>query len=424
MPDIIIIPNKNTTSNPRILFSGSASSSIRLEVLPDGSISFIGSSGSLFGISDNLSGSLSSVNDISGLPIFEVFSDDRVVMGRYNANALVVSGSQVGIGKNPANGTLDISGSVAISGSLSSSGSIDVFSGAVSVIGSGSGGFLRSRHTDNTSAGATQFTFERGSGAGTAATIRTTGDASNGVASLTLTVAGVPYVFNGTSLSAARFDATSEFRITDGGVYRYLNSNNTSAESAFMLLSRGSGAGTSATIRTTGDGSNGVASILFNVGGAARASVTTSGVVMSGSVAITGSLSVSTPFTSSYAITASNANTATSASWAGYAVTASYALNGGGGGAGGATVSAIAPSTGSQGSFWWSSESGSLYVYYNDGNSTQWVSAIGDGAQIDLAAPTPIGTSAPNSGAFTSLTTNGAQVATIGKAAALAIVFG
>ena len=34
-----------------------------------------------------------SVSDITGLPIFEVFSNDRIVMGRYGANALVVSGS-------------------------------------------------------------------------------------------------------------------------------------------------------------------------------------------------------------------------------------------------------------------------------------------------------------------------------------------
>lgn len=36
-----------------------------------------------------------SVNDISGLPILEVFSDDRVVMGSYNKNTLLVSGSEV-----------------------------------------------------------------------------------------------------------------------------------------------------------------------------------------------------------------------------------------------------------------------------------------------------------------------------------------
>jgi hypothetical protein len=47
-----------------------------------------GSSGELFSISDNLLGSLFSVNDISGLPIFEVFSDNTILMGSYQAPSL------------------------------------------------------------------------------------------------------------------------------------------------------------------------------------------------------------------------------------------------------------------------------------------------------------------------------------------------
>ena len=54
-----------------------------------------GSQGQLFSITDSLSGSLFSVNDISGLPILEVFSNDCVVMGTFGSNALVVSGSTV-----------------------------------------------------------------------------------------------------------------------------------------------------------------------------------------------------------------------------------------------------------------------------------------------------------------------------------------
>ena len=57
-----------------------------------------GSQGQLFSVVDSLSGSLMSVNDVSGLPIMEVFSDDKVVMGEYGTNALVVTGSKVGIG--------------------------------------------------------------------------------------------------------------------------------------------------------------------------------------------------------------------------------------------------------------------------------------------------------------------------------------
>ena len=47
-----------------------------------------GSSGELFSVTDSLVGSLFSVNDISGLPILEVFDDDTVHMGSYQAPSL------------------------------------------------------------------------------------------------------------------------------------------------------------------------------------------------------------------------------------------------------------------------------------------------------------------------------------------------
>lgn len=117
--DILIIPNRNsTTAAPVMQFSGSQGNTIRLEVLTSGSVAFLGKSGSLFSISDNFSGSLMAVGDISGLPILEVFSDDRVVMGRFNSNTLVVTGSFVGVRKASPLVPLDVSGSVLISGSL------------------------------------------------------------------------------------------------------------------------------------------------------------------------------------------------------------------------------------------------------------------------------------------------------------------
>jgi hypothetical protein len=47
-----------------------------------------GSQGELFSVTDSLTGSLFSVNDISGLPILEVFSDSTTLMGNYLAPAL------------------------------------------------------------------------------------------------------------------------------------------------------------------------------------------------------------------------------------------------------------------------------------------------------------------------------------------------
>jgi hypothetical protein len=47
-----------------------------------------GVSGELFGVTDTLTGSLFSVNDISGIPVLEAFSDNTIVLGDYQAPAL------------------------------------------------------------------------------------------------------------------------------------------------------------------------------------------------------------------------------------------------------------------------------------------------------------------------------------------------
>ena len=54
-----------------------------------------GTQGRLFSITDELSGSLFAVSDISGIPSFEVFSDDTVKIGTYNSESIVVSGSEL-----------------------------------------------------------------------------------------------------------------------------------------------------------------------------------------------------------------------------------------------------------------------------------------------------------------------------------------
>ena len=57
--------------------------------------------GRLFTVNNTVTGSIFSVNDVAGLPIVEVFSDDRVVMGQYASDALVVSGSGVSFANLP-----------------------------------------------------------------------------------------------------------------------------------------------------------------------------------------------------------------------------------------------------------------------------------------------------------------------------------
>jgi hypothetical protein len=73
-----------------------------------------GSSGTLFEVTDNLSGSLFSVNTIAGLPVLEVFSDNTIVAGTYGSNVLVITGSNVGIGTSSPLAKLHVTGSSSV----------------------------------------------------------------------------------------------------------------------------------------------------------------------------------------------------------------------------------------------------------------------------------------------------------------------
>ena len=122
--DIFIIPSQSLMQ-----FSGSNANPITLLVEPSGAVNFVGTTGSILKIMDNLSGSLFSVNNISGLSILEVFSNNQIKMGNPANYALVVSGSNV-----------------IITGSLVDKGTgvkflvVDTTTGVVYTTGSGGGG--------------------------------------------------------------------------------------------------------------------------------------------------------------------------------------------------------------------------------------------------------------------------------------------
>ena len=77
--DILITPNDgSSTADPKTEFTGansSASDTITLETQFDGSIttlSYEGSAGQLFSVSNDLSGTIFAVNDSSGIPSLEI----------------------------------------------------------------------------------------------------------------------------------------------------------------------------------------------------------------------------------------------------------------------------------------------------------------------------------------------------------------
>jgi hypothetical protein len=89
-------------------------------------LNILGTSGQLFSVTDGLSGSLFSVNTISGLPVLEAFSDFSFVAGQYGVNNLFVKDGKVGIMTGVPQSTLDVVGSTRITGSAVLTGSLDI----------------------------------------------------------------------------------------------------------------------------------------------------------------------------------------------------------------------------------------------------------------------------------------------------------
>jgi hypothetical protein len=98
---ITVRPKQNFTS-----FDGTKT--ISATMLNSGSLSFDGSVGQLFNITDSMSGTIFSVNDISGIPSIEVLDTGLVKIAQYNGNVVVGSGVDNGVHKLQVTGTQSI----------------------------------------------------------------------------------------------------------------------------------------------------------------------------------------------------------------------------------------------------------------------------------------------------------------------------
>ena len=112
--NIVITPNtSSSTGDPTIAFQGAnvnVNSAITLYVYPDsnGTLSFEGSAGQLFSITNDLTGSIFSVNDVSGLPLIEAnVTSQQITLGQFYGN--------VGVGTANAVYKLDVAGAANIS---------------------------------------------------------------------------------------------------------------------------------------------------------------------------------------------------------------------------------------------------------------------------------------------------------------------
>jgi hypothetical protein len=115
--NLIITPNIGSSNDPKIDFIGASAavgpSTITATIYPtnNGTLSFDGTEGSLFSISNNLStGSIFSVNPISGIPIIDVNADRTIALNPYGGNT--------GIGTTNPSQKLHVAGNLRVTGAI------------------------------------------------------------------------------------------------------------------------------------------------------------------------------------------------------------------------------------------------------------------------------------------------------------------
>ena len=148
--NIVISPQRGSaTLSPTIAFTGDGNDPITLYT-PDGavgSLSFEGSAGQLFSVTNNLtSGSIFSVNDVSGIPSLDIDASGLV--------QIAPLGGEVALGQTTvtAGNVLDVKGNVRIDGDLSITGTTLITNlNADFLDGIDSSSFLRSDVDDSTS---------------------------------------------------------------------------------------------------------------------------------------------------------------------------------------------------------------------------------------------------------------------------------
>lgn len=422
-------------NNPTMSFIGSTTAApITLTVLSDNSLVFEGTSGKLFGINNNLSsGWIFNVGDISGLPIIRANADGTIAMAEFAAN--------VGIGlSNPSyklhvagdtnlstgyvyriNGTQVLSSSSLGTGVtnsyLTAVGTITTGVWAATAITSLYGGTGYSAYTTGdllVGAGSTLYKLPVGTNnyvltADNTAPggVKWSVAASTGVTTINSLTASIQYFSTGTSgsgfnISSSGSTHTFNIPIAGTGATGLVSTltqsfagvktftNDTIISSSTVSTSSSTGA-------LTVTGGAGIGGSLYT---AATSADSISGVVLNNGVITSGSWSA-TAITARYGGTGNTSYTlgdllvgagstfiklpvginsyvlgADSSKPAGLGWTTVTPL----------TVSDTAPTSPKNADLWFNSLDGGLLVYYNDGNSNQWVEiALGSGIDLSQA---------------------------------------
>lgn len=89
--NILITPARGTSAEPSIVCTGYDNVSISLKVLDNGTLSFEGSAGQLLSITNTLTGTIFSVNDVSGIPSIEVLDTGEIKLAPFGGSVSVSS---------------------------------------------------------------------------------------------------------------------------------------------------------------------------------------------------------------------------------------------------------------------------------------------------------------------------------------------
>lgn len=94
--NIVITPNRDTDAAnvPVIRFSGGDASTntdinVRVYTTQSGTLSFEGSAGQLFSITNDLTNSIFSVNDVSGIPSIDVYANGNILLAPFGGQVFV-----------------------------------------------------------------------------------------------------------------------------------------------------------------------------------------------------------------------------------------------------------------------------------------------------------------------------------------------
>jgi hypothetical protein len=95
-----------TVKSNQSFVSPDGTDEITISMLDSDTLSISGDAGQLFSITDTLSGTIFSVNDISGIPSIEVDDDGTVRLAEYSGNVLIGTATDDGSNKLQVNGSI------------------------------------------------------------------------------------------------------------------------------------------------------------------------------------------------------------------------------------------------------------------------------------------------------------------------------